>query len=180
MKTNKNKLKLAALLFACVAFLNVSADAQKRRTGAKRGTKSATEATTGTSKTEIKEGAEKVSTQIKNLTRFIYGFGSVAQNIEDLDKDIQSGRASRNAPALNQKNKQAVLSNIRDFRAGLAALEVEFRTKPSLKNYLFQIGGITDIAGNAEDQAASGQFVESGKTLVSIVEKLADTLAAMP
>jgi len=178
MKTNKNKLKLAALLFACVAFLNVSADAQKRRAGAQRTTKSA--AAAGTAKSEIKEGAEKVSTQIKNLTRFIYGFGSVAQNIEDLDKDIQSGRASRNAPALNEKNKQAVLANIRDFRAGLAALEVEFRTKSSLKNYLFQISGITDIAGNAEDQALNGQFVESGKTLVSVVEKLTDTLAAMP
>jgi hypothetical protein len=179
MKTSKNKFKLAALLLVCVAFLNVSADAQKRRSGGKR-TSSSAAATGTTSKTEIKAGAEKVSTQIKNLTRFIYGFGSVAQNIEDLDKDIRSGRASRNAPALNEKNKQAVLANIRDFRAGLAALEVEFRTKPALKNYLFQIGGITDIAGRAEDQAADGQFVESGKTLLSIVEKLADTLTAMP
>ena len=179
MKTNKNLLKFIALLAACFVIFTVSAAAQKRKTTTRRAAKTATESTAGNS-FGIKEGAQKVSTQLKNLTRFLYGFGNVAQVIEDLDRDIKAGRASKNAPDLNQKNKHAVLSTIRDFRAGLAAVEVEFRTKPALKNYLFQINGITDIAGNAEDQASGGQFVESGKTLLLVVEKLADTLAAMP
>ena len=177
MKTNKNLLKLAAFCAACVLLLSASATAQKtRRTPTKR----TTEAAASASPSEIKEGAEKVSTQLKNLARFIYNYGNVAHVIEDLDADIKAGRASRNAPDLNRKNKNAVLATIRDFRAGLAALEVEFRTRPALKNYLFQINGITDIAGNAEDQATNGQFVESGKTLLQVVEKLSDALAAMP
>ncbi|MDQ6786458.1 MAG: hypothetical protein M3033_06520 [Acidobacteriota bacterium] len=175
MKINK-KFPAFVALAVCLAVLSFSANAQKRNPTVKRTT---TQAPTSPS-LEIKSSAEKVSTQIKNLSRFIYGFGNVAQVIEDLDKDIAAGRASRNAPDLNAKNKRAVLTTIRDFRAGLAALEVEFRTKPALKNYLFQINGITDIAGNAEDQATAGQFIQSGKTLLLVIEKLSDTLVAMP
>lgn len=177
MKTNGFFTIFAAFVL-CLTFLSVSATAQKRKP-AKRPAKP-TVATTAFSVGDVKDGVQKVSTQLKNLSRFIYNYGNVAQIIEDLDKEIRAGRASRNAPDLNAKNKRAVLATIRDFRAGLAALEVEFRTKPALKNYLSQINGITDIAGSAEDQAADGQFVESGKTLLLVVEKLADTLAAMP
>ena len=177
MKTNRF-FKIFAAFVVCLTFLSVSATAQKRKP-VRRSAKPAV-TTTPFSGGDVKNGAEKVSTQLKNLSRFIYNYGNVAQVIEDLDKEINARRASRNAPDLNAKNKRAVLATIRDFRAGLAALEVDFRTKPALKNYLTQIGGITDIAGNAEDLAADGQFVESGKTLLLVVEKLADTLAAMP
>jgi len=180
MKTNK-KFSALLVLVVCFAFLAFSASAQKKRkpSTSKKTSKPAAEARTNAGG-EIKAAAGKVSTQIKNLSRFIYGFGNVAQVIEDLDRDIAAGKASRNAPDLNAKNKRAVLSTIRDFRAGLAALEIEFRTKPALKNYLFQINGITDLSGNAEDQAASGQFIEAGKTLVLAIDKLVDTLAALP
>ncbi|HXG84935.1 MAG TPA: hypothetical protein VNI84_13015 [Pyrinomonadaceae bacterium] len=178
MKTNKNFLMLIAL-FAFLAFSTVSANAQRRRTPAKRTPKpAAATATIAPSSAEIKEGAEKVSTQLKNVTKFIYVLGGVAGGIEDIDKD--SGKVSRAAADLNGENKQKVIQTIRNLRAGLAALEVEFRIKPALKNYLFQINGITDISGSAEDEAAAGQFVQSGKTLLLVVEKLADTLAALP
>ncbi|MEJ7701270.1 MAG: hypothetical protein WKF71_16720 [Pyrinomonadaceae bacterium] len=84
------------------------------------------------------------------------------------------------APELNARNKQAVVSTIKNLRAGLAALEIEFRTKPALKNYLFQIQGIAEMTGVAEDQATAGQLTQSGKTLLLVVEKLSDTLAALP
>ena len=85
--------------------------------------------------------------------------------------------------AIHSKNnqfKQDVIQSIRNLRAGLVALEIEFRTKPEIKNYLFQIQGISDMAGIAEDQATAGQLTESGKTLLFVVEKLSDTLAALP
>lgn len=167
-------------LFLCLAFLTVSSNAQRRRNTTRRTTRPAATQSTITSSSEIKAGATKVSTQIKNVTKFIYGLGGVARVIEDLDRDIAAGKASRNAPDLNARNKQSVINSIRDLRAGLAALETEFHTKPALRNYLFQIQGISDISGNAEDQAASGQFVEAGKTLLLVVEKLSDTLAALP
>ena len=178
MKTNK-KLKSLAVIFACLLCLSFSANAQRRRTTTRTSGTSATTAPAN-SNSDIKAGADKVSIQIKNVSKFIYNLGGVARVIEDLDKDIAAGKASRNATDLNNKNKQAVLTSIRNLRAGLVALEIEFRTKPALKNYLFQIQGISDLSGSAEDQATSGQFTESGKTFLLVIEKLADTLAALP
>jgi hypothetical protein len=174
MKINLIKSLAIFLCLFCFAF---SAQAQKRKTTTK---KPKTDTTAVTTTAEIKSGAEKVSTQIKNLSKFIYSLGDVARVTEDLDREIAAGKASRNAPALNAKNKQAVVTTIKNLRAGFAALEIEFRTKPALKNYLFQIQGISDMTGVAEDQAAAGQLTESGKTLLQVVEKLADTLAALP
>ena len=178
MKMNK-KITMFAAGLLCLLCLTFSANAQKRKPASKK-PKPPTTATTTFAPAEIKAGAEKVSIQIKNVSKFIYNLGGVARIIEDLDKEIAAGKASRNAPDLNARNKQAVLSTITNLRAGLAALEVEFRTKPALRNYLFQIQGISDMAGTAEDQAAGGQFTQSGKTLLLVIEKLADTLAALP
>ena len=172
----KNLIKITTV-FACLVCFILSAQAQKRRTSTKKPTVAAT--TTATT-AEIKSGAEKVSTQLKNVSKFIYNLGGVARVIEDLDKEIAARKASRNAPELNAKIKQDVISSIKNLRAGLVALEIEFRTKPALKNYLFQIQGISDMSGRVEDQATEGQFTESGKTLLMVVEKLSDTLAALP
>jgi hypothetical protein len=120
MKKN-NFFPALAAFFLCLTFLSVSADAQKRRPTRRPAKPAVEETTVVSSNLEIKDGAEKVSTQLKNLMRFIYGFGNVARIVEDLDRDIAAGKASRSAPDLNAKNKRAVLTTIRDFRAGLAA-----------------------------------------------------------
>jgi len=174
-----NLIKYAAI-FACLLCFVCSAQAQKRKTTNRKTTVSATNPTVPTTNFEIKSGAEKVSTQIKNVSKFIYVLGGVARNIEDLDREIAAGKASRNAADLNAKNKQSVITTMRNLRAGLAALEVEFRTKPALKPYLLQMQGITDMTGAAEDQASAGQFTASGKSLLMVIEKLSDTLAALP
>lgn len=177
MKTNKSLTKLLTVLI-CVVCLTISAAAQKRRSAGKR-TK-APVAAASMSSVELRDGAQKVSTQIKNVSKFVYSLGGVARVIEDLDREIAARKASANAPELNAKNKQAVVSTIKNLRAGLAALEVEFRTKPALRNYLFQIQGIAELTGVAEDQASGGQLTESGRSLLLVIEKLSDTLAALP
>ena len=176
MKTNS--IKFGAII-ACLLCLTFSALAQKRKptTGKTKRTVAVTSVATTA---EIKSGAEKVSTQIKNVSKFIYNLGGIAQVIEDLDKDIAARKASPNAPELYAKIKQDVITSIKNLRAGLAALEIQFRTKPALKTYLFQIQGISDMSGIAEDQATAGQLTESGKTLLMVIEKLSDTLAALP
>lgn len=176
MKTISIKISAIAVCLLC---LTVSMNAQKRKPTTRK-TRTTVAATTVTATAEIKSGAEKVSTQIKNVSKFIYNLGGVARIIEDLDKEIAARKASRNAPELNAKIKRDVISSISNLRAGLVALEIEFRTKPALKNYLFQIQGISDMSGRAEDQAADGQFTESGKTLLMVIEKLSDALAALP
>ena len=121
--------------------------------------------------------AQKVSNQVMNVTKFLYLLGGVARGIEDIDKDTKANRAAQD---INSTNKKNVIQTIRNLRAGLAALEVDFRTKPLLRKYLLKIEGITDLSAQAEDLALAGKFSESGRPLVSVVEKLSDTLVAMP
>lgn len=178
MKFNKNILTIFVTL-AFIFALNLTAEAQKRRTKPKKKRTTATK-TINTNALEIRTNAEKVSTQIKNVTKFIYVLGGIARGIEDIDAVARTGRASREVVRKNNGFKQDVIVSIRNLRAGLAALEVEFKTKPALRNYLFNIQGITDLSGQAEDLALAGRFTDSGKSLLLVVEKLSDTLAAMP
>jgi hypothetical protein len=174
---NKNLMRFItfSILILGLAF---TANAQKRKTSAKtppppKVVQTETLATT-------KSGAEKVSIQIKNSTKFLYVLGGVARVIEDLDREIAAGKASKNAPNTNAKIKQDVMQSMRNLRAGLVQLETDFRANTQLRKYLPQIQGISDMSARAEDLAMAGQFTESGKVLLIVVEKLTDTLAAMP
>jgi hypothetical protein len=171
---NKNLAKLSFILL-CVFCFTVSVEAQKKKPTSKKPTTTPVVSNIG-----VKDGANKVSIQIKNLTKYLYSLGGVARAYEDLGAEVQNGKATKTGIDLYARNKQTVLTTMRNFRAGLAALEVEFRTKPELKLYVGQIQGITDLCGQAEDLANSGRFLDSGKSLLVVVEKLSDTLAALP
>ncbi|MEP6903162.1 MAG: hypothetical protein ABJA66_15545 [Actinomycetota bacterium] len=178
MKTNRYLLRFTFLAVIAVLSFAVSAEAQKKKKPVTK--KPTTTATVTTNALEIKEGAEKVSIQLKNVTSFIYKLGGIATGIEDTDKEAEAGKLSKSALDKNAQFKQAVIQSIRNLRAGLAAMEVEFRTKPGLKPYLLQLEGITELSGQSEDLATAGRFTDSGKVLVTVIGKLADTLAAMP
>lgn len=125
----------------------------------------------------IQADAQKVSNQVVNVTKFLYLLGGAAKGIEDIDKDPKANSAAKSQ---NAENKQALMRSIANLRAGLAALEVEFRTKPALRKFLPKIEGITAFSGQCEDLALAGRFSDAGRPLVSVVEKLSDTLVAMP
>ncbi len=181
MKTNNYLSKFTFLVLAVLLTFAVSADAQRKRTTRKTTpTKTTTTTTTTTSTLEIRQNAEKVSIQLKNVTTFLYKLGSAASTIEALDNDAKANKLSRTQLDKFTQQKQAVITSIRNLKAGLAALEVEFRTKPAIKLYLLQVQGVTDLATQSEDLATAGRFTDSGRVLVAIVEKLADTLTAMP
>jgi hypothetical protein len=182
MKINKNLMRLAGI-FSILLALTIAAPAQRSKR--KKVPPKPKVVITDSSKKvpaaeKEKTGAEKVSIQIKNVSKFLYTLGGVARGIEDIDKDIKAGKASPEIAQKNKEFKQQVIQSIRNLRAGLITLESDFRIKNELKPYLIQIQGISNISGTAEDQAVEGQFTESGKTLLFVVEKLADTLAAMP
>jgi hypothetical protein len=136
-----------------------------------------TAAKTNAASTEIAASSQKVSNQITNVTRFLYLLGGIAKGIEDIDKDAKANRQAREK---NEENKKMVQQTIRNLRAGLLALETEFQTTPALRPYLLKIQGISKLASQSESLAMENRFMDSGKPLVSIVEKLADTLAEMP
>ena len=167
------------MIFLCLAGLVMTANAQKKKTTTKK-TTSATAPSTTTNAAEIRAGADKVSMQIKNVSRFVYLLGGIARTIEDLDAESKTRKISQTSVDANNKNKQAVIQGIQNIRAGLIALETEFRTKPGLKLYAVRVDGISNLVADAEGQASGGQFVESGKTLLLVIERLSDALAALP
>ena len=166
-------LSKVILILACVFVLNAAAAAQRRGSKTKKTPPAANNAA-------IKGGAVKVGIQLKNLTKSIFLLGSIAQGIEDIDKQVREGKASRELKAQNEQNKADVIASIRGLRAGLVAMEVDFRVKPELKPFLPQIEGIIDMSARAEDLAVAGRFTDTGKELLLIVEKLTDALVEMP
>ena len=174
MKANK----IISIVLTVCAFLATSAAAQKKPVKyPPKPTVVTSGPGVGTSATApAVSDKQKVSNQVMNVTKFIYLLGGIAKGIEDADKDKNANKAAKDQ---NATNKSAFLQTIRNLRAGLAALEVDFRTKPNLTKYLPKIQGITDLTAQAESLAAGGRYSDSGRPLVAVVEKLADTLVVM-
>ena len=121
------------------------------------------------------EGATRVANQIKNLSNFLYLLGGVAKGIEVIDASAKDGQTS----PTNEQNKARLRASFTDLRVGLDALEVYFRSTPELQPYYTKLVGSASGAATAEQQAASGQFSQGGRTLLGVVGRLADVLVAM-
>jgi hypothetical protein len=168
--------KIGSFVFGIVliALFAGSGDAQRRP--AKTTTPKVVTSTATTSATTLKAGSEKVASQIVNISRFLYLLGGAASGIEQVDKDTKANKAARDA---NAKNKQALIRTIQNLRAGILALEIEFKTKDPMKKHVAIVQGITELAGQSEDLARAGKFTDSGRPLLTVVEKLSDALAAL-
>lgn len=129
---------------------------------------------------ELRTGADKVAVQIKNVTKFLYALGGIALRIEDLDRDSKTRTLSRSVLDSNAENKSRTIQAIRNLRAGITELEMEFRLKPGLRPFVPQIDGASQLVAESEQLAASGRFSDAGRPLLLLVEKLSDTLAKMP
>src|SRR5215203_6612018 len=124
-------------------------------------------------------GATRVAEQIKFLTRFIYLLGGVASGIAAVDEAARRNEAS---PAILQKNQQSkatVKSSITGFRETLDKLEIDFRNTPELQPYYIKLAGVASGAATAEEQANANQFDASGRTLLNVINRLADVLVIM-
>jgi hypothetical protein len=174
MKTTKF-LTLVILVLTAFAFT-----VQAQRRTKKSTTPKTAAATTAAATAEILAGAKKVSVQLNNVATFNYFLGRIATGLEDMDAAARKTPLKEPTLSKHRTNKGDVVQGIRNLRAGLAALEVEFRTKPSLKRFEFQISGIADLVGQSEELAAGGQFTQGGRVLLQVIQKLSDTLVAMP
>lgn len=157
-------------LFATAA-VDTSAQRSKRDRRAAEAAKNAA---------DLKKGAEDVAIQVKNISKFLFLLGSVANGIEEIDQDVRDGKASAEVAQKNEEFKSSVRASVSGITAGLMKLENDFRTKPALRKYLPDIEGVAGRSTVAEDIAFTGRFTDSGKELLLVVEKLADTLVAMP
>ena len=170
------------LVLACILTLSTAAFGQTRSRTTRRGTQTSRtakpEPTSAVSQVKI-DGATKVAEQIKNLTRFLYILGGVARGIEDVDLAAKNNQASPTALQTNEQNKAVVKTSLENVRVGLDQLEIYFRSTPELQGYYVKLVGSASGAANAEAQAAAGHFDQSGRTLLTVVNRLADVLVLM-
>jgi hypothetical protein len=124
-------------------------------------------------------GATRVADQIKTLTKFLYLYGPVAKDIQSVDTAIRNGEASQTAKDQVAKNKQSIRSSLINLRDGLDQLEVDFRTNPALQPYYIKLAGSAAGAASAEQDAEAGQYEQSGRELLNVVNRLTDVLLAM-
>jgi hypothetical protein len=168
----KQKLLITFLTAIFALLMTETATAQRRPTPPPP--------TSGSVNADISEATRMTAEQVKRLNRFIYILGGVAEAIERVDEERREGKASRAAIEENDRNKDIVMQSIRNLRSGIVSLEVEFRSKDSLRPYSGFISGITQTIGVAEDQVGDGKVRNAGRTLLEISERLIDTLATLP
>lgn len=135
---------------------------------------------TTTPVSDERAAAEAISIQVKNMSRFLFVLGGVAKGIEDLDKEIKAGRATREIEAQNRQFKEDVIRSVRALRAGLVNVERDFIAKPKLRQHLALVRGISEESAVAEDLALAGNFNGSGRQLLLILERLSDALVELP
>jgi hypothetical protein len=176
--------KFAAIMIAVIALFTASATAQKKKPTTTRKypptPKVVTTNTATTATSDVSKAKETVNNQIKNVTRFVDVLGPIAQTIESTDKDAKTKKLDKKILDDNAANKQKVLQAIRNLRGGIEALENDFTNKPALRKFLLKIQGVSALGAQSEDLAKANRFTDSRKPWLAVVEKLTDTLSAMP
>ena len=173
-------LKRACILgVACLMLLPATALSQQRRrtTSGKRSTRAAAAAQPGAN--AVREGERRVAEKIKVLTRFLYLLGRVSSSLETADDLARRNEASPTAVEQVQKRKTEVKTTLRNVREGLDELEIHFRSTPDLQRYYTKLAGVASGAATAEDQAAANRFDQAGRSLLDVVNRLADVLLEM-
>jgi hypothetical protein len=130
---------------------------------------------------EVRAGRERIASQIKALTQFLYLFGSISKSIEtaeQVNRNHEDSSVGMSAERIEQ-NKAKVKDSIRNVRVGLDQLEASFRNNAALHSYYPNLAGVARIGQTAESQAAANNFDQAGRTLITAVTKLADVLAAL-
>jgi len=174
-----NYQNFVVFAFAISLLFGFGIEAQAQRKSKSKRTRKVT-SNANTVLNQRRKGAEDVGIQIKNLTKFVFVLGGVASGIEQIDKDVREGKASRELANKNNRYKADVIRSVRALRAGIVKLEIDFRTKPGLKPYLRTIQGIIGGSARAEDNALAGNFRQAGNELLLVIETLTDVLVEMP
>ena len=150
--------------------------AQKKSTGTK-GRRVAKPTPTPMPDTRVEAG--QVAEQIKSFSKFIYVYGKVVNGLAVAEDQVKQGKMSPAAATQNQQSKDALVQNIRNLKTGLEGVARNFQNNSRLQIQYLKIAFAVDAAGDAERLAAAGRYDEAGKSLVTVIERLTDTVMAM-
>ena len=165
---------------AFILLLIIPAAAQKRRpTRASSKNVATTKTNNAVNTLAVKESAQIVSNQIKNLAQFIFVYGGSITRIQVIDQNAKQGKLSDSARKQSEGGKQGLILTIRTFKNAMLKLEDDFRQNPALRPFLLQLTGVGETATTADEQATAGQFEQAGRTLLEVLNQLTDTLQAM-
>ena len=172
------KVSIVAVL-GLLMFSSLSASSQTRRRTPQKRVPTSTFAEK--QQAEIKSGREQIAAQIKTLTQFLYLFGGISKSIEtaeQVNRNHEETSVGMQEDRIEQ-NKAKLKASIHSVRAGLDQLEASFRLNPVLQTYYPTLAGVARLGQTAETQAASNSFDQAGRSLITAVNKLADTLVAL-
>jgi hypothetical protein len=128
---------------------------------------------------DMRAEASEVAAQIKNVSNFIYIYGKVVNGLEVADEQAKSNQASPDIQAKIKESKDKLIAKIKDVRIGLEDLANNFQANPRLQVQYLKLSYATEAVLNAERLAAAGRYNDAGKFLVTVVERLTDTIISM-
>ena len=169
-------IAIAVLTTIFVISGNALGQTRRRSTSSKPSTATATAQKTAQVRTQ---GATRVAEQIKLLTKFTYLLGGINSGIAAADEEIRRNQATPQQVQTNQQSKARVKQSIESFREGLDKLEIDFRATPELQPFYIKLAGVAAGAATAEEQATANQFDAAGRSLLNVINRLADVLVIM-
>ena len=170
--------RIAITLLATLLLAPSSAFGQTRSRSSKPKPPTAAQQTQRTTQVRT-QGAQQIAEQIKNVAKFTYLMGSITSTIAAVDEAAKKNEVSPAGVQQNEQRKATVKSSFRGFREGLDKLEIDFRSTPELQPYYIKLAGVASGAASAEEQANANQFDAAGRTLLNVINRLADVLVIM-
>lgn len=128
---------------------------------------------------DMRAEASLVATQIKNISNFIYIYGKIVSSLELADEQAKNNLTSPEIQAKNKQSKDALIGRIRDLKTGVDDMANNFKANPRLQVQYLKLSYAADAVLKAERLAAAGRYNEAGQSLVTVVERLTDTIVSM-
>ena len=175
----RNLVILVLVLFFTVSSGSATTQKARRRPPTKHSASAAKAAADKAAADNARDARQRVASQIKSLTHFVYLYAGIQKTMELGDTAGTGHEASTAALELNNKNKAKVRASISSIEQGLEKLETDFRFTPAFKNYSFYLTGLANIGQQADTQAAANHFDEAGRSLLKALDQLTDALAAI-
>jgi len=163
-------------LFVCLGALAISAPAQKKRPAPRPAPTPVKTFVTADERT----AKQTASNQLANVSGYLARLTPLVPQLNDLATADKAGKLSKKASTDYNNARKKLLLQLNDFGIGLTNLETDFKTKPALGKYLTKIQGISDLSATAQDSASLGRYEAVREALKGIVQRLSDTVAAMP
>jgi hypothetical protein len=123
--------------------------------------------------------ANLVSEQLRSVSQFIYIYGKIVNGLELADAQTKEGAASPTAASKNKEIKDKLGANINTLRAGIDAIASRFRSESRLQVQYLKLTGASDAIATAAQLATAGRYDDAGKSLVTAVQRLSETIIAL-